>query len=72
MIPIYRTGARPRREAFFAAGPPQGKNAPSGGSDPRSGERGGAFSAAGRACAGAFERLAAGRHFGKIVIRVDA
>ncbi len=99
MVPIYRTGARPRREAFFVAGPPQGKNAPSGGSDPRSGERGGAFFAAGppqgkNAPSGgsdprsgergglslppaapvpaAFERLASGRHFGKIVIRVDA
>ncbi len=114
MVPIYRTGARPRREAFFAAGPPQGKNAPSGGSDPRSGERGGFFCRRaaprqkrplggqrpaqrrawgglflppGRARAGQTALLlgtggvsiwglqlakASGRHFGKIVIRVDA
>ncbi|CUI40335.1 Uncharacterised protein [Achromobacter xylosoxidans] len=87
MVPIYRTGARPRREAFFSAGPPQGKNAPSGGSDPRSGERGGLFLPPGRARAGQTALLlgtggvsiwglqlakASGRHFGKIVIRVDA
>ncbi len=72
MIPIYRTGARPRREAFFAAGPPQGKNAPSGGSDPRSGERGGLSLPPAAPVPAAFERRAPGRHFGKIVIRVDA
>ncbi|GAB1845558.1 hypothetical protein MyNCGM683_03810 [Achromobacter xylosoxidans] len=58
--------------AFSAAGPPQGKNAPSGGSDPRSGERGGLSLPPAAPVPAAFERRASSRHFGKIVIRVDA